>query len=34
MVKQAGYEEIAGRIDQQAIAERLTQLEPDILAKY
>jgi hypothetical protein len=34
MVKQAGYEEIAGKIDQQAIAERLTQLEPEILAKY
>jgi hypothetical protein len=34
MVKQAGYEEIAGRIDQQTIAERLTQLEPEILAKY
>jgi hypothetical protein len=34
MVKQAGYEEIADRIDQQAIADRLTQLEPEILAKY
>ena len=34
MVKQAGYEEIAERIDQQAIADRLTQLEPEILAKY
>jgi hypothetical protein len=34
MVKQAGYEEIAGKIDQQAIAERLAQLEPEILAKY
>jgi hypothetical protein len=34
MVKQAGYEEIAGRIDQQAIAVRLTQLESEILAKY
>jgi hypothetical protein len=34
MVKQAGYEEIAERIDQQAIAERLNQLEPEILAKY
>ena len=33
MVKQAGYE-LAGRIDQQAIADRLTQLEPEILAKY
>jgi hypothetical protein len=34
MVKQAGYEEIAGRIDQQAIASQLTRLEPEILAKY
>ena len=34
MVKQAGYEEIAGRIDQQAIADRLTQLEQEIIAKY
>ena len=34
MVKQAGYEEIAGRIDQQAIADRLTRLESEILAKY
>ena len=34
MVKQAGYEAIAARIDQQAIADRLTQLEPEILAKY
>jgi hypothetical protein len=34
MVKQAGYEEIAGRIDQQAIADQLTRLEPEILAKY
>ena len=34
MVKQAGYEEIAGRIDQQAMADHLTQLEPEILAKY
>ena len=34
MVKQAGYEEIAARIDQQAITDRLTQLEPEILAKY
>jgi hypothetical protein len=34
MVKQAGYEEIAERIDQQAIADHLTRLEPDILAKY
>jgi hypothetical protein len=34
MVKQAGYEEIAGRIDQQAITDQLTRLEPEILAKY
>ena len=34
MVKQAGYEEIAEKIDQRAIADRLTQLEPEILAKY
>ena len=30
MVKQAGYEEIAGKIDQQAIADQLTRLEPEI----
>ena len=34
MVKKAGYEEIAARIDQQSITDRLTQLEPEILAKY
>jgi hypothetical protein len=34
MVKQAGYEEIAGKIDQHAIADQLTRLEPEILAKY
>src|SRR5262249_48656446 len=34
MVKQAGYEEIAEKIDQQAIADQLTRLEPEILAKY
>jgi hypothetical protein len=34
MVKQAGYEEIAERIDQQAIADQLTRLESEILAKY
>ena len=34
MVKQAGYEEIAEKIDQQAIADHLTRLEPEILAKY
>ena len=34
LVKQAGYEEIAGKIDQQAIADQLTRLEAEILAKY
>ena len=34
MVKQAGYGEIAEKIDQQAIADHLTRLEPEILAKY
>lgn len=34
MVKQAGYEEIAERIDQKAIDDQLTRLEPEILAKY
>jgi hypothetical protein len=34
MIKQAGYDEIAERIDHQAIANQLTQLEPEILAKY
>jgi hypothetical protein len=34
MVKQAGYEEIAASIDQQAIADQLTRLEPQIVAKY
>jgi hypothetical protein len=34
MVKQAGYEQVAERIDQQAIADQLTRLEPEILAKY
>jgi hypothetical protein len=34
MVKEAGYGEIAERIDQRAITDRLTQLEPEILAKY
>jgi hypothetical protein len=33
-VKQAGYEEIAQRIDQQSIADQLTRLAPEILAKY
>jgi hypothetical protein len=34
MVKQAGYDEIAEKIDQQSIANHLTRLEPEILAKY
>lgn len=34
MIKQAGYEEIADRIDQQAITEQLTRLEREIIAKY
>jgi hypothetical protein len=34
MIKQAGYEEIAEKIDQQAIANQLTRLESEILAKY
>jgi hypothetical protein len=34
MVKQAGYEEIAERIDQKAITDQLTRLEPEIIAKY
>jgi hypothetical protein len=34
MVKQAGYEEIAERINQQAIADHLSRLEPEIIAKF
>jgi hypothetical protein len=34
MIKQARYEEIAASIDQQAIANQLTRLEPEILDKY
>ena len=34
MVKLAGYSEIAEKLDQQAIADHLTRLEPEILAKY
>ena len=34
MVKQAGYEEIAAKIDQQAITDQLTRLESEIVAKY
>ena len=33
MVEEAGYEEIAKRIDQKAIAHSLSQVEKDILAK-
>ena len=34
MVKQAGYEEIAEKIDQQAITDQLNRLEREIVAKY
>ena len=34
MVTEAGYEEIANRIDQQAIADNLRQFEPEIRAKF
>ena len=34
MVKQAGYEKIAAKIDQQGIADQLIRLEPEILARY
>jgi len=34
MVRQAGYEEIADRIDQRAITDQLTRLETEILARY
>jgi len=34
MVKQAGYEEIAETIDQRAVADQLTRLEGEIIAKY
>ena len=34
MVTEAGYEEIANRIDQQAIADELRQFEPEIRAKF
>ena len=34
MVKQSGYEEIAGTIDQQAVADQLSRLEREIIAKY
>ncbi len=34
MIEQAGYDEIADRIDQREIADRLTRLEREIIAKY
>jgi hypothetical protein len=34
MVTEAGYEEIAKKIDQQTIADNLTRFEPHILAKF
>ena len=34
MVKQAGYEQIAEKIDQRAVADQLTRLEKEIIAKY
>ena len=34
MVTEAGYDEIANRIDQQAIADELGQFEPEIRAKF
>ncbi len=34
MMKQAGFDEIAGKVDQHAVADQLTRLEADILAKY
>lgn len=34
LIKQAGYGEIADSIDQQSIADQLTQLELEIFAKY
>ena len=34
MVKQAGYEEIAERIDQSGVSDQLTRLEKEIIAKY
>jgi hypothetical protein len=33
MVTEAGYEDIAARIDQQAIADSLSRVEKDIVAK-
>jgi hypothetical protein len=34
MVKQAGYEDNAEKIDQQAIPDQLTRLEREKIAKY
>src|SRR5258705_9990512 len=34
MIKQAGFDEIADRVDQQAITDQLTRLEREIIAKY
>jgi hypothetical protein len=34
MVKQAGYDQIAATIDQQAITDQLSRLEREIIAKY
>jgi hypothetical protein len=34
IVKQSGYEQIAEKIEQQAIADQLIRLEAEILAKY
>jgi hypothetical protein len=34
MVKQAGYDQIAEKIDQQAIADQLIRLEPEIRSRY
>ena len=34
MVKQAGYDDIAERIDQRAITDQLTRFEREIVAKY
>lgn len=34
MIKQAGYSEIAAAVDQRTIADQLTRLEQEIIAKY
>lgn len=33
MVAEAGYEELAGKIDQKAVADRLSRIEKDLFAK-